>query len=91
MQSNGLIEQINPDIPILAANLNFSQMKHNGLKAYEEGVVKEGVGAGGSVIASILSTKGTITIRQIQQKIEDDYKKIFTTSLLNNNRKEMVL
>ena len=72
----GIIDQINPDIPILAANLNFSQMKHDGLKTYEQGVVKEGVGAGGSAIACILSTKGMITIDQIHQKIEENYEKI---------------
>ena len=72
----GIIDQINPDIPILAANLNFSQMKYEGLKAYEQGVVKEGVGAGGSAIACILSTKGMIAIDQIHKKVENDYKKI---------------
>ncbi|MFX1364330.1 MAG: nicotinate mononucleotide-dependent phosphoribosyltransferase CobT [Promethearchaeota archaeon] len=72
----GLIDQINPDIPILGANLNFNQMKYDGLKAYEQGVVKEGVGAGGSVIASILSTKGMISIDQIHQKIKDNYRRI---------------
>ena len=81
-QSNlkAIIDQINPDIPILAANLNFSQMKYNGLRAYEHSVVKEGVGAGGSAIASILSTKGIITIDQIHRKVEDNYKKILIKS-----------
>ncbi|MFX1259851.1 MAG: nicotinate mononucleotide-dependent phosphoribosyltransferase CobT [Promethearchaeota archaeon] len=72
----GLIDQINPNIPIMAANLNFSQMNYDGLKEYEQGVVKEGVGAGGSVIASILSTNGAITVDKIHQKIEEDYKEI---------------
>ncbi|MFX1274808.1 MAG: nicotinate mononucleotide-dependent phosphoribosyltransferase CobT [Promethearchaeota archaeon] len=72
----GIIDQINPDIPILAANLSFGKMKHKGLQSYEKGVVKEGVGAGGSVIASMLSSNGNITIEQIQQKIEKDYETI---------------
>lgn len=72
----GIVDQINPNIPILAADLNFSQMKYDGLKAYEEGIVKEGVGAGGSALACLLSSKGKITIEQIHQKIELDYKKI---------------
>jgi len=69
----GIVEQINPDIPILAANFNFSNMKPQGLQSYEKGVVKEGVGAGGITIASILSSKGKITIEKIQKKLEKDY------------------
>ncbi len=72
----GILDQINPNIPILAANLNFSQMKFDGLKAYEQGIVKEGVGAGGSAIACILSTNRKITMKEIHHKIEDDYRKI---------------
>ncbi|MFW9971566.1 MAG: nicotinate mononucleotide-dependent phosphoribosyltransferase CobT [Candidatus Odinarchaeota archaeon] len=72
----GIVDQINPNIPIFAANLNFSHMKYDGLKAYEQGAVKEGVGAGGSVIASIFSTKGLVSIDKINQKIEHDYKAI---------------
>ena len=72
----GIVNQINPGIPILAANLNFSKMKYDGLKTYEQGVVKEGVGAGGSTIASIISSNGQISIENIHQKIEEDYRKI---------------
>jgi len=72
----GIVDQINPSIPILAANLNFSEMKHNGLKAYEQGIVKEGVGAGGSAIACMLSTDCKITINHIHRKIEENYEKI---------------
>ncbi len=72
----GIVDQINSDIPILAANLNFSKMKHNGLKTYEQGIVKEGVGAGGIAIASILSNNEKITIEEIHQKIEENYEKI---------------
>ena len=72
----GIINQINPNIPILAANLNFSKMKYKGLRAYEQGVVKEGVGAGGITIASILSSNRKITIHQIHQKIESNYKEL---------------
>ncbi|MFX1392559.1 MAG: nicotinate mononucleotide-dependent phosphoribosyltransferase CobT [Promethearchaeota archaeon] len=71
----GIVDQINPNIPIFAANLNFSNMSYDGLKAYEQGVVKEGVGAGGSVLASILSSNG-ITIEKIHRKIEENYKKL---------------
>ena len=72
----GIIDQINPNIPILAANLDFSQMKHAGLQVYEQGIVKEGVGAGGSAITSILSSRGKISMKMIHEKIEQDYEKI---------------
>ena len=80
----GIIDEINPDIPIIAANLNFNKMKHEGLKAYEQGVVKEGVGAGGSTIAALLSTTRNVTIDQIHQEIEINYEKLLSLSILIN-------
>ncbi|MFM6897960.1 MAG: TIGR00303 family protein, partial [Microcystis panniformis] len=41
-------------IPLLATQLNFSASKYPVLQAYEQGFVKEGVGAGGSAIAASL-------------------------------------
>jgi uncharacterized protein (TIGR00303 family) len=40
--------------PLLASQLNFAQARHATLRAYEQGYVKEGVGAGGSAIAAHL-------------------------------------
>lgn len=40
--------------PLLASQLNFAQARHASLRAYEQGYVKEGVGAGGSAIAAHL-------------------------------------
>ncbi len=72
----GIINQIDPEIPILAANLDFSMMEYEGLKAYEHGMVKEGVGAGGSVIASVLSSNNEINMKKIQDKIRNNYKEL---------------
>ncbi len=69
----GIIDQINPKIPILGANLNFSGMNYDGLKAYEQGAVKEGVGAGGIVVSSILSKINQLNIKKIQKKINNNY------------------
>lgn len=71
----GLIAEI-ADIPILAADLNFGQSKFDGLKAYEAGVVKEGVGAGGATIAAMLKSKGKITREILLKKIEKNYKQL---------------
>ncbi|MGY6530513.1 MAG: nicotinate mononucleotide-dependent phosphoribosyltransferase CobT [Cyanobacterium sp.] len=42
------------DVPLLATQLNFTNSSYPSLRCYEEGFVKEGVGAGASAIASHL-------------------------------------
>ncbi len=71
----GIVTQI-ADIPILAADLNFSQSKFEGLKAYETGVVKEGVGAGGAAIAAMAKSKGSITKDALLKEIERNYDRL---------------
>jgi len=71
----GIIKQI-ADIPILAADLNFSQSRFEGLKAYEAGVVKEGVGAGGAAIAAMAKSKGSITKDALLKEIERNYDRL---------------
>lgn len=41
-------------VPLLATDLSFAQSRYPQLRAYEQGYVKEGVGAGGCAIASHL-------------------------------------
>ena len=50
----GLANQIG-STPFLAANLDFGASRHAGLRRYEEGLVKEGVGAGGAALAAMLA------------------------------------
>jgi uncharacterized protein (TIGR00303 family) len=52
----GLAHDIDPRLAVLAANLDFSTSRHDGLRLYEQFVVKEGVGAGGACIAALLTT-----------------------------------
>ena len=68
----GIIIQI-ADVPILAADLDFSQSRFDGLKAYEAGVVKEGVGAGGAAIAAMAKSEGSITKEILLREIERNY------------------
>ena len=68
----GIISQI-ADVPILAANLNFGKSKFRGLRAYEAGVVKEGVGAGGVSIAAMLKSQGRITGKILLAETERNY------------------
>lgn len=46
----GLAERVGP-LPLLATQLSFHSSRHPQLRAYEQGFVKEGVGAGGLCIA----------------------------------------
>jgi uncharacterized protein (TIGR00303 family) len=71
----GLIAEI-ADIPIFAADLDFGKSKLDGLKAYEAGVVKEGVGAGGAAIAAMLKSKGKITKEVLLKEIEKNYQQL---------------
>ena len=50
----GLAETVGT-VPLLATQLNFSTSRYPQLQAYEQGYVKEGVGAGGAAIASDLA------------------------------------
>ncbi len=71
----GIITQI-ADIPILAANLDFTNSRYDGLKVYEKGFVKEGVGAGGSTIAAIIKSQGTIDKQILLDEIERNYARL---------------
>jgi uncharacterized protein (TIGR00303 family) len=68
----GIVSQI-ADIPILAADIDFSNSKYSGLRAYEAGVVKEGVGVGGSTIAAIAKTCGTVNKQTMLAQVEANY------------------
>ncbi|MDI9644338.1 MAG: TIGR00303 family protein [Candidatus Verstraetearchaeota archaeon] len=60
-------------VPILAAKLDFSESRFSGLRAYEKGVAKEGVGAGGSSIAAMVSSGGSVTKASLLGEIEGNY------------------
>ncbi len=48
----GLVRMIEPSVPVVAYNFNFADAPYQGLRLYEEGYVKEGVGAGGTAVAA---------------------------------------
>ena len=64
----GILKGVN--IPVLVANLSFARSKFAGLLAYEQGFVKEGVGAGGISAATIL--KG-VPASKIEDTVEFMY------------------
>lgn len=50
----GLVSQLPVAIPMYAARLNFSSSRYKNLQLYEQGFVKEGVGAGAMTLAAFL-------------------------------------
>jgi len=61
------------DVPILAADLNFGSSRFPGLRTYETGLVKEGVGAGGASIAAMAKLGGAVTKDLLLKEIERNY------------------
>ncbi len=68
----GIVAQI-ADVPVLAADIDFAQSRFSGLKAYEKGIVKEGVGAGGAAIAAMAKLGDAITTDMLLKEIERNY------------------
>jgi len=65
------------DIPAIAVNPHLEDSKFPGLRAYSEGFAKEGVGAGGSIIASRLKTNNDSS--KFLELTEQEYDRIFTS------------
>jgi len=65
------------DIPAIAVNPHLENSKFPGLKAFSEGFAKEGVGAGGSILASMLKTRNDST--KFLELAEKEYHRIFTS------------
>ncbi len=65
------------DIPILVVDPKLATSKIEGLKAFSEGFAKEGVGAGGSIISSMLKTG--IDSNKFLELAEKEYQRIFTS------------
>lgn len=65
----GLLDAIRPGLATFAAGLDFSQCADRGLRRYEEGLVKEGVGAGGLAVAALLKGVGYDDLLAMIEKI----------------------
>ena len=68
----GIIKQF-CQVPVIAADLDFGPSKYPGLRIYETGLVKEGVGAGGASIAAMAKTGGAVTKDILLKEIERNY------------------
>lgn len=65
------------DIPAIAVNPHLENSKFSGLRAFSEGFAKEGVGAGGSIMASMLKTRNDHS--KFLELAEKEYHRIFTS------------
>ncbi len=69
----GLVRTVYPSVPVVAYNLDFSNAPHEGLRYYERGYVKEGVGAGGTCIAA--AVKG-VAHKKLLNSIYKEYERL---------------
>ncbi|MGY5146509.1 MAG: nicotinate mononucleotide-dependent phosphoribosyltransferase CobT [Candidatus Nitrosopumilus sp. bin_7KS] len=65
------------DIPAISVNPGLENSKHAGLKAFSEGFAKEGVGAGGSIISSMIKTGNDSA--KFLEIAEKEYHRLFTS------------
>jgi NaMN:DMB phosphoribosyltransferase len=72
--ASGLMRDVG-DEPLLATPLSFADSPHAQLRRYEDYLVKEGVGAGGAVIAAAITAN--IDCAQIAQRVETMYEQMF--------------
>jgi len=69
----GLVKEVASSIPVMFTELSFSDSPYPGLKLFEEGFVKEGVGAGGTAIA--VEARG-FKLSEIKEAIYREYKRL---------------
>ncbi len=74
----GIVKQFS-EVPILAADLDFGPSTYPGLRIYETGLVKEGVGAGGASIAAMAKTGGAVDKQILLKEIERNYASLMQT------------
>ena len=65
------------NVPIVSVDPGLKNSQYSGLKTYSEGFAKEGVGAGGSIISSMIRTGNDST--KYFKLVEDEYGRVFNT------------
>lgn len=71
-----LVSSVNSHVPIFATDPGLAQSSKQGLRAYGEGFVKEGVGAGGAILGVTLHSNFTIKTETLLQQIERNYETV---------------
>lgn len=70
----GLVSQVAPNVPVIAYDYGFGDAPYPGLRKYEEGYVKEGVGMGG--LGVVASLKG-VSDEAIREAVYEEYGRLF--------------
>lgn len=70
---HGIVSEICSDFPVYAADLHFEDSKRLGIRAFADGFVKDGAGAGGTSILAMLKSAGSLTGASILRSIETEY------------------
>ncbi|MDQ6722774.1 MAG: TIGR00303 family protein [Thermoproteota archaeon] len=84
----GLISQITDDVPIFYTDLGLENSNKAGLRSYSEGFVKEGAGAGGTVIAAFLKEE-YLTQKIFTNKLEENYYNTIEEPVILNTKDQM--
>lgn len=71
----GLLQQIDPSLNAFYAGFNFSQSRYPNLRLYDEGLVKEGVGAGAMLCHALLHG---ISSSQITESVDSLLEKVIS-------------
>ena len=71
-----LVEKI-ADVLAISIDPGLNHSRYSGLRAFSEGFVKEGVGAGGSIISSMLKTGNSS--EKFLELVEKEYQRLFNS------------
>jgi len=63
------------NVPLLSFDPHLDRSSKEGLRAYANGFVKEGVGAGGACLAAMLKSNGKIDANKLLNEIEKEYER----------------
>ncbi len=70
-----LVRTISPDVPILSVNPGLDRSTKSGLAMYDRGVVKEGVGSGGTLITLLLKSNEFLDRATFLRNVEKEYER----------------
>ena len=70
-----LVQKI-ANIPVISVDPGLKNSQYSGLRAFSEGFAKEGAGAGGTVVASMLKTGNNS--EKFLELVEKEYSRLFT-------------
>jgi NaMN:DMB phosphoribosyltransferase len=77
-----LAKSVSTEIPLFSCDLHLAESIKPGLQAFAKGYVKEGVGAGGISITSMLKSNGKINGSILLKAIEEEYEIVVEKVLL---------